>query len=318
MMLVANGVELHVEQRGAGAPAMIFLHYWGGSSRTWRHVVDRVAPEFRTVTVDQRGWDRSGAPATGYTLADLADDAQAVVAALDLERYILVGHSMGGKVSQLIASRRPRGLVGVVLVAPAPPGPLDLPLAVREGMLHAYDTRDSIVATVEQVLAPDGLDPDDLEAVIADGLAGAPAARAAWPLSTSQEDIAPALARIHVPVIVISGDHDRVDPPEALQRELLPRLGQVELHVLPRVGHLLPYEAPDHVAGLVRAFALSLGDDGSASRTGDGDATGPHRAWCGISPTAAADVRLARTRWTDARAGTDPGSAGAPRQRDEA
>ena len=271
MMLIANGLELYVEQRGAGSPAMIFLHYWGGSSRTWRHVVDRLAPEFRTVTLDQRGWGRSGAPASGYTLADLADDAQAVVAALDLERYILVGHSMGGKVSQLIASRRPRGLAGVVLVAPAPPGPLALPLAVREGMLRAYDTRESIVATVEQVLAPGGLDPHDLEAVISDSLAGAPAAKRAWPLLTSQEDITPALPRIDVPVIVISGEHDRVDPPEAL-RELLSRLGQAELHVLPQVGHLVPYEAPDEVADLVRAFALSLPDHGLLSPAGDGDA----------------------------------------------
>ena len=94
MMINANGIELHVEQRGAGAPALVFLHYWGGSSRTWRHVVEALAPEFRTVTIDQRGWGRSQAPTTGYALADMADDGQAAIETLDLERYILVGHSM--------------------------------------------------------------------------------------------------------------------------------------------------------------------------------------------------------------------------------
>ena len=305
MMVTANGVELYVEQRGAGSPALVFLHYWGGSSRTWRHVVDRLAPDFRTITVDQRGWGRSATPTTGYSLADLADDVEAVVAALDLERYVLVGHSMGGKVSQLVASRRSRGLAGIVLVAPAPPGPLDLPLSVREAMLHAYDTRESVIATVGEVLAPGGLDPHDLEAVITDSLAGAPAAKTAWPLFASQEDVTPALARIEVPVIVISGEHDRVDPPETLRRELLPRLAQAEMHLLPGAGHLLPYEAPDHVADLVGAFVLSLGDAAARSRC----------TWCGISLAAAADARLARTRMP---AGTRPSSPDAPRDREEA
>ena len=294
MILTANGIDLQVEQRGAGSPALVFLHYWGGSSRTWRHVVDRLVSDFRTVCVDQRGWGRSAAPASGYALGDLADDAQAVIGVLDLERYILVGHSMGGKVAQLIASRRPRGLVGMALIAPAPPVPLDLPLAVRQGMVRAYDTRESVVATVAQVLAPDGLDPADLDAVVEDSLAGAPAAKEAWPLTTSQEDIASALAGIEVPAMVISGAHDRVDPPEVLERELLPRLARAQFHVLPGVGHLSPYEAPDAVATLVRAFAMSLTDDGVASPGGDGMVQ-PECRYCGLSPAEAASARLRRS-----------------------
>ena len=164
MKLESNGVHLNVTQSGAGAPALVFLHYWGGSSRTWRRVIEALAPEFRTVAIDQRGWGKSEAPANGYALADMADDAEAVIEALDLECYILIGHSMGGKVSQLIASRHPRGLRGLALVAPSPPSPLKLPLDVRQTMVSAYDSRDSIIATVEQVLAPHGLNPEDLEA----------------------------------------------------------------------------------------------------------------------------------------------------------
>jgi pimeloyl-ACP methyl ester carboxylesterase len=58
---------------------------------------------------------------------------------LDIKRYVLVGHSLGGKISQLIASRRPEGLVGLVLVAPAPPTPLRFPDEMRETQIHAYD-----------------------------------------------------------------------------------------------------------------------------------------------------------------------------------
>lgn len=285
MIVTANGIDLHVEQQGAGAPALIFLHYWGGSARTWDHVVDRMTPDFRTVAIDQRGWGRSAAPATGYALADLAADAQGVIDALELERYVLVGHSMGGKVAQLLASRQPRGmaergLVGLALVAPSPPTPLGLPPEVRQGMVHAYDTRESVVATVEQVLAPGGLDPDDLETVVADSLAGATPAKAAWPLHASQEDITERMADIAVPVLIVSGENDRVDPPEVLRRELLAWLPQAQLHVLPGLGHLLPLEAPQAVADLLRAFVLSLDE-----------AASPRCEWCGITRSAAAQER---------------------------
>lgn len=256
MIVAANGLDLYVEQQGAGAPALVFLHYWGGSSRTWDPVIDRLTDVSRTIAIDQRGWGRSPAPAGGYALDDLAKDALGVIEALDLERYILVGHSMGGKVAQLLASQHPQGLVGLALIAPAPPGPMHLPLAIRQGMVRAYDTRASIIATVEQVLAPDGLSPQDLEQVIADSLAGAAPAREAWPLHTSQEDITDRLAAIAVPCIVISGQNDRVDPPEVLRRDLLPHLPQAQFHLLPGVGHLLPLEAPEEVATLLRAFAL--------------------------------------------------------------
>lgn len=257
MMIEANGIELHVEQRGAGGPALVFLHYWGGSSRTWQHVVDALSPDYRTIAIDQRGWGKSASPPAGYALSDLADDALALVDALHLESYLLVGHSMGGKVAQLVASRRPRGLRGLVLLAPAPPTPLALPLDARQGMVHAYDSRESIVATVQQVLAPDGLSDRDLDTVIADSLAGASPAKAAWPLATSQEDITADVPKIDVPVIVISGEHDRVDPPEVLVRELLPRIPQARLVVLPGVGHLLPLEAPADLAHVIKAFVLA-------------------------------------------------------------
>lgn len=257
MMIEANGIELHVEQRGAGGPALVFLHYWGGSSRTWQHVVDALSPDYRTVAIDQRGWGKSAAPDAGYALSDLAGDVLAVVDSLALESYILVGHSMGGKAAQLAASRRPRGLRGLVLVAPAPPTPLALPLDARQGMVHAYDSRESIVATLQQVLAPDGLSDGDLDTVIADSLAGASSAKATWPLATSQEDITAVVPLIDVPVIVISGEHDRVDPPELLRREVLPRIPQAKLVVLPGVGHLLPLEAPADLANVIKAFVLA-------------------------------------------------------------
>ena len=186
MNIITNGVRLHVEDHGQGPTVLVFLHYWGGSSRTWRDVIGALGSGVRCIAIDQRGWGQSDAPAGGYALADLAADAEGVISAVGLERYILVGHSMGGKVVQLIASRRPAGLQGLVLVAPSPPSPMALPLEVRRGMVHAYDDRASVIATVEQVLAGSPLQADRLERVVADSVAGAAPAKTAWPLAPSQ------------------------------------------------------------------------------------------------------------------------------------
>jgi pimeloyl-ACP methyl ester carboxylesterase len=256
--IASNGIRLHVEKQGSGSPTLVFLHYWGGSSRTWRHVIAGLGADVDTVAIDQRGWGQSDHPRSGYALTDLADDAQGVIDALGLDRYVLVGHSMGGKVSQLLASRRPLGLIGLVLVAPSPPSPLALPLEVRQSMVGAYADRASIVATVEQVLTATSLASDDLDTVIADSVIGAPAAKVAWPLAASQEDITAAVGAITVPTLVISGAEDRVDPPAVLTRELLPRIPQARLHLLPGIGHLSPLEAPRDVAVLIRTFVGAL------------------------------------------------------------
>jgi pimeloyl-ACP methyl ester carboxylesterase len=166
MKIDSNGVALHVEDRGAGNPSLVFLHYYGGSSRTWKHVTAKLAPIFRTITIDHRGWGESDAPEAGYGLADLAADAEGVIAALNLQRYMLVGHSMGGKVAQLMASRQPVGLAGLILVAPSPPSPMIMPAEAREMMAGAYASREAVEASIDTMLTAKPLSAEDREQVI--------------------------------------------------------------------------------------------------------------------------------------------------------
>ena len=261
MKVASNGIVINVEERGAGDPALVFLHYYGGSSRTWKHVIARLAPSFRTIAIDHRGWGQSDAPADGYSLVDLAADAEGVVAALNLQRYVLVGHSMGGKVAQLMASGQPAGLAGLVLVAPSPPSPMVMPAQAREMMAGAYASRETVEATIDHVLTAKPLSAEDREQVIEDSLRGSPQAKVAWPRAMSLEDIAAQVGDINVPTLVIAGALDRVDPPIRLQAELLPRVPQAVMHVLPETGHLSMLEAPDAVASLIEEFCDGL--DGS-------------------------------------------------------
>jgi pimeloyl-ACP methyl ester carboxylesterase len=254
MKIETNGIRIHAVEKGQGEQTLVFLHYWGGSTRSWRLVTDALADTYRTIATDHRGWGESDAPQHGYTIADLADDAQGVIDALGLQRFVLVGHSMGGKVAQLLASRRPRGLEALVLVAPSPPTPMALPDEARAAMLHAYDTRESVGAVLDHVLSGSPLAPEQREQVIEDSLRGAPQAKSAWPNVAMREDISAQVAAIDVPVLVIAGERDQVDRVETLKAELLPRIAGARLEVLPGVGHLSPLETPEQLAHSIRRF----------------------------------------------------------------
>jgi len=98
-------------------PALLLLHYFGGSARSWNALAARLGPKRRCVAPDMRGFGANH-PGGPYALGDYADDAAAL--ATGLGPFLLVGHSMGAKVAVALAARRPPGLVGVVLVAPFP------------------------------------------------------------------------------------------------------------------------------------------------------------------------------------------------------
>ena len=164
---------------------------------------------------------------------------------------------MGGKVAQLMASRHPAGLIGLVLVASAPPTPLALAGPARDMMVTAYDTRENVEATIDQVLTASPLREEDRVQVIADSLRGAAQAKRAWPAEASGEDITAAASAIDVPVAVVSGEGDRVDTVEKVRAGLLPYLKHHRFTVLPGVGHLLPLEVPDGIADLIAGFAAS-------------------------------------------------------------
>ncbi|NWD69492.1 alpha/beta fold hydrolase [Pseudomonas gingeri] len=259
MKVVSNGIQLEVSDCGASSPALVFLHYWGGSSRTWDDVRAALPSHYRSIAHDHRGWGDSQGPTSGYALADFVDDTLAVIAALSLGSYVLIGHSMGGKIAQLFASRRPAGLIGLVLVAPSPPGPLRLPAEVQAAMETAYESRESVAMAIEHMLTAKPLSLKHHEQVIEDSLRGAPQAKAAWPCSTSREDITAEVAAIEVPTLVIAGERDRVDPVEVLRAEVLSRIPQATLHELAGTGHLSPLESADEVAGAIQRFVEGLG-----------------------------------------------------------
>jgi pimeloyl-ACP methyl ester carboxylesterase len=255
MKISANGITLHAEESGTGDLALLFLHYWGGTARSWAPVMDALPRTLRSIALDARGWGESDRPGNGYDIATMADDVEAAVAALELKRYVLVGHSMGGKVAQLLASRRPAGLAGLVLVAPSPAQGKTLAAPEREGMKGAYASPGSVAWTIDNVLSERPLREAARAQIIAGSLAGDLAAKESWPVAAISEDVSGDLARIEVPVLVIGGEKDKVDSVDMLRTVVVPSLPGATLNVVSGAGHLLPLEAPREVAGLIGDFA---------------------------------------------------------------
>ena len=248
---MAAPVHLYRTDRGRGSDAFVFLHYFAGSSLAWKAVSALIAPARRCVAVDLRGFGDSPAPSSGYAVGDSADDVSALVATLGLERYVLVGHSMGGKIAMALAARRPRGLGGLVLVAPSPPTPEPMPEATRAHLLASYGDRGSAVETARTITVRP-LAPAAFDQVVADTLRTSRPAWDAWLREGTRENIAASMSRVDVRTLVVAGGEDPVMHRDMLERDVVKRIAGARMAVVPGVGHLVPYEAPTELATLVR------------------------------------------------------------------
>ena len=246
-----NEADINIVEAGSGDPALVFLHYWGGTSRTWAPVIEILSPTHRCVAIDFRGWGLSDKSAVDFKLETFADDVVGVINRLGLRSFVLVGHSMGAKVALLLAARRPQGLESLVLIAPAPPVSPGAPEERRRVMLAAYQSREGVAALGRPAALP--LSQAHREQVIEDSLAGTAEAKRVWPERDMTRNIGDEASKILVPVHVFVGDADTIETESSLRAGFSGVLPAKEIGVLPGVGHLAPLEAPAEVAGVILA-----------------------------------------------------------------
>jgi pimeloyl-ACP methyl ester carboxylesterase len=98
MVLAEDRSEIHYTVYGEGETALVFVHCWCCDQGYWRRQVDTFAQEYQVVTIDLAGHGKSGAARDNYTLQAFGRDVANVVKHLELDRIILIGHSMGGGV----------------------------------------------------------------------------------------------------------------------------------------------------------------------------------------------------------------------------
>ncbi len=97
-VLSADQTEIKYTLYGEGETALVFVHCWCCDQGYWREQVDTFSQEYKVVTIDLAGHGKSGMERDDYTLQAFGMDVASVVKHLELDRIILIGHSMGGGV----------------------------------------------------------------------------------------------------------------------------------------------------------------------------------------------------------------------------
>ena len=115
-LTLTNGLKLHYYEWPGPGPALIFLHPSSGYGRMWEWTADHLGSRFHIYALDQRGHGASGRPDGDYSAEEYANDLQLFVSAIGVERAILAGQSLGGRVGQVFAAVYPERTLGLALV----------------------------------------------------------------------------------------------------------------------------------------------------------------------------------------------------------
>jgi pimeloyl-ACP methyl ester carboxylesterase len=269
-----DGVRIHYKQMGEGTPVLILLHGFGASTFSWREVMAPLA-ELGTVIAFDR-------PAFGLTERPMRDseawpgynpysyDAQprlvvGLMDALGVKSAILVGNSAGGTVSALTALIAPERVEALILVdaaiyagggSPAFIRPLlQTPQMDRIGVLIARRIRDWGIDFGRSAWH----DPDKIPPEFWEGYQKPLRAenwdRALWELTRASRrpDLPERLDELTLPVLVITGDDDRIVPTEQSIR-LAGELPDATLVVLEACGHVPQEECPEPWLAAVTEF----------------------------------------------------------------
>ncbi len=121
---VANGPDLqlnYLEWGDPGAPVMVLLHGLLGVAYNFRTTAEALQGRYRVISLNVRGHGDSGpSPEREYNFDVWATDVHALVTALELDRPVLIGHSMGGRIAYVSAARNPDETRGIVVVDNGP------------------------------------------------------------------------------------------------------------------------------------------------------------------------------------------------------
>jgi pimeloyl-ACP methyl ester carboxylesterase len=108
---------IYVDDGGDGGIPVILLHSFGGNSGHWATTLDMLRHHRRALAIDLRGHGKSAKPRDmDYTVAAFVRDVEFVAKQLKLERFVLVGHSLGAAVANAYAGKHPKQVAGLVLV----------------------------------------------------------------------------------------------------------------------------------------------------------------------------------------------------------
>lgn len=259
----ANGIRHHLVRHGAsGRPAMLLVPGITSPAVTWDFVASRLADAYEVHVLDVRGRGLSQAGDLDYSLDAMAADVVALVAALGLERPVVLGHSMGARTAIRAARKAPGTFGGLILADPPVSGP------GRRAYPSAWPWyEDSIL------LAQRGCSAEDMKAFCPTWTHEQLALRAEW-LHTCElrairdaytsfhtDDVHADLPHLDLPMrLVVAGGSPVI---EATDVEEIRRLAPgIEVTTVEGAGHMIPWDDLEGFLQAVVGFSPSVSEVG--------------------------------------------------------
>jgi pimeloyl-ACP methyl ester carboxylesterase len=240
-------------QGAPGGPAVVFVHGFLDDGHSWDGVVDRLASDVETVQVDLDGCGDRVDASGPFTYDRLAAAVGDVVDRLG-KPFIVVGHSMGAAVAELVAADRPERALGMVLLTPVPLGGTHLPAEAIEPFRSLGEQGAEAQREARRQLSV-ALAEEDLDRLVAAGTRLRPEVvreladtwNAGHPAGRQQSSYAR-------PVLVLRGGGDPFVTDELVSQAILPRFATVQAETIEDAGHWAHVEQPGRVAAHVDRF----------------------------------------------------------------
>ena len=251
-----HGQEIYyAHHRGpAGAPAVLLIHGAGGSRLNWPPALRRL-PGVAVYVPDLPGHGRSEGPGR-RSVAAYADVIEGLLAQVEAQEVVVVGHSLGGAIAQTLALRGLPRLAGLVLLATG----ARLPVSERilESPPEAFP--EIVDFMVKYGWAPQT--PAEMKDLARDFLMqNNPATLQGDFVACDRFDIRGELGQIRVPTLVIGGTADRMTPLK-FSAYLADQIPEARLVTVEGGGHMVALEQPGAVADPVRTFVEEVAGKG--------------------------------------------------------
>jgi pimeloyl-ACP methyl ester carboxylesterase len=248
----AIGSTLTYERLGAGIP-LVLIHGFPLDRSIWKDVTPLLESNFDLILPDLRGFGKSVAGTSVWTMNDLAEDITCLLDHLGIESAYLAGHSMGGYVALAFAKMHPRRVRGLALVASqtaadAPEKQEDrLAQAKRIGSEGISETAAGMTTKLSADVRIQGIVRELMLKQEPAGFIGSLHAMA------GREDTLSVLTGSAFPVILIHGDADSLIPVQRA-RDIQVAVPRARLFLIPGSGHMPMMEAPQKVAEGLASF----------------------------------------------------------------
>ena len=235
------------------------LHGLTANGACWSAVAHAMQADYDVIMPDARGHGKSSAPEHGYRYEDHANDVVGLTAALRLSPAILIGHSMGGLVAAVVASRAPGLVRGLILADPTFLSP-EVQRAVRDSDVADQHQRTLSMSLDEVVAEARSRHPErSLDTIERIARARLQTSLGAFDVLTPPNpDYRQVVRAIEVPSLLVMGGPGGVVSPEVAAE--LQRINvRLQVEQIPEAGHGLHYDQPGRFAVVVKAFLRSIG-----------------------------------------------------------